>query len=77
MRDCSVLRKENQSYLTCISQVVISLGFFFSSSETSAVPLTCVLLDQLIPHLLEGKYSHLCCSHNDVSILRGDGWDFY
>lgn len=52
---------------------------FFSGSETVTVPFTWVLFDQLIPHLLEGMYSHLCCSREckyygcDDSILGVGG----
>ena len=36
--------------------------YYFLWLRNCHCAFTCVLFDQLIPHLLEGMYSHLCCS---------------
>lgn len=52
--------------------------------QAAQKPILChyvcvVFLVSWFPHLLEGKYSHLCCSHKckyyeyDVGFLRGGG----
>lgn len=60
MRVC--LRKSELSYISLVLSLFVCL-FLFLVAQNPLCLFTCMLFDQLVPRLLEGKYSHLCCSY--------------